>query len=109
MLSGLVEYFHPMHKERLDRENTHHKSTTQLITVPTKRFSEIYSNGTIDYLSIDVEGAEMAVLESIDWDTTQIQWIGIEDNYNDTRMHDFLVQRGYRCVTSMGCDKMYNK
>jgi len=109
MLSGLLDTFHPAHKVRLDRENREQKSTTKIIDVETKRFSDLFPAGHIDYFSVDVEGAELAVLESIDWDTTTIDWIGVEDNYADPRIDSFLKFRGYSPTVALGCDRMYRK
>ena len=45
-------------------------------------FSEIVEyNYLIDYLSIDVEGGEMDILESIDFDLYKIKVLSIENNY----------------------------
>lgn len=107
MLSGLVDDFHPMHKQRLDRENKTYSANTKIIQVATRPLSEIFPQGTIHYLSIDVEGAEMSVLQSIDWTATHIDFISVEDNYNDTTMKSFLHSKGFSFVKSIGCDRIY--
>ena len=53
-----------------------------------------------DFLSLDVEGAEYAVLESIDWDRTQFGIILVEaDEHNTMKnmaMRQFLEMEEYR-------------
>jgi FkbM family methyltransferase len=52
----------------------------------------------IDYLSIDVEGAELDILKSFDFDSYRIKLITIEHNFADVRqdIFDLLSKFGYR-------------
>jgi FkbM family methyltransferase len=52
----------------------------------------------IDYLSIDVEGAELDILKSFDFDEYNIKLITIEHNFADQRQEicDVLERFGYR-------------
>lgn len=86
MLAGLVEHYDPRHKNRLDQANADDHNTTNTIRVKTRRLGDILAEHNVQrihYLSIDVEGAERAVLESIDFDKVFIDVIGFENNYND--------------------------
>jgi len=61
-------------------------SVTDIIKVNTKKIETIcdYYNIThINYLSIDVEGAEFEVIKSINFNKVFIDVIGFENNYND--------------------------
>ena len=72
---GLTEYLSPLLKER------HLKNAEEYI-VNTSPISKIIKDTNleyIDYFSIDVEGAELAVLETIDW-SIPIYVINIELN-----------------------------
>ena len=87
MLSGLKDNFDPRHLERLQKENNQMGSTTQTITVITKKLETIcdeYNIIHINYLSIDVEGAEFEVIKSINFDKIFIDIIEFENNYDDT-------------------------
>jgi FkbM family methyltransferase len=87
MISGIKDTFDPRHLRRLHRENTEMESTTQLITVQTKRLETIFDEHTVsrvNYLSVDVEGAEFEVIKSINFDKVFIDVIGFENNYEDT-------------------------
>jgi hypothetical protein len=87
MLSGIKSTFDPRHLQRLEYENIHTCSSTQIIKVKTKKIETICDENNIsqiNYLSIDVEGAEFEVIKSINFDKVFIDVIGFENNYSDT-------------------------
>ena len=50
----------------------------------------------VNYLSIDVEGAEFSVIKSIDFDKVFIDVIEFENNYDDILpIIEYLVKKGY--------------
>lgn len=109
MISGLKEYYDPRHNMRLQQENTIHKSHTDEIIVPTKRISSILQeNGItrVNYLSIDVEGAEFSVIKSIDFSSVFIDVIGFENNYSDNSIPiiNYLKENGYRVLPHQSVD-----
>lgn len=84
MLSGIIENYDARHLERLMNENTEKSATTQIVKVNTKKLETIFDEHAvshINYLSIDVEGAEFEVLKSINFDKVFIDVIGFENNY----------------------------
>jgi FkbM family methyltransferase len=86
MLSGLKSTFDPRHHIRLQYENIHNNSTSNIIKVDTKRIETIcdeYNIKHINYLSIDVEGGEFEVIKSINFDKVFIDVIVFENNYDD--------------------------
>jgi FkbM family methyltransferase len=87
MLSGIKDTFDTRHWQRLQYENEQMGSTTEIIKVNTKRLETIldeHNISHINYLSIDVEGAEFEVIKSINFNKVFIDVIGFENNYNDT-------------------------
>ena len=86
MISGIKDTFHSKHLERLERENKKMGSTTEVIKVNTRKLETIFDENKvshIQYLSIDVEGAEFEVIKSINFDKVFIDVIGFENNYDD--------------------------
>ena len=86
MISGIKDMFDSRHLQRLQRENNQMGSTTEVIKVNTKKLETICDENNIthiNYLSIDVEGAEFEVIKSINFDKVFIDVIGFENNYND--------------------------
>jgi FkbM family methyltransferase len=85
MLSGIKNNYDPRHWYRLERENIQMGSTTEVIKVNTKKIETIcdeYSITHINYLSIDVEGAEFEVVKSINFEKVFIDVIEFENNYD---------------------------
>jgi len=115
MISGLKETFDPRHNIRVNREISMHGGTTQLITVKTKRLETIFDEHNIkhvNYLSIDVEGAEFEVIKSINFDKVFIDVIGFENNYPDTSrpIIQYLAYKGYKIIhTSLDIIMLHEK
>lgn len=57
----------------------------------------------IDYLSIDIEGAELNVLKTIDYNKYTFRTITVENN-SGKRTIDFLQTKGYKFVEKIGED-----
>lgn len=105
MISGIVNSFDPRHLNRLQRENNEHGSITEVVKVETKRLETIFDEHNVshvNYLSIDVEGAEFEVIKSINFDKVFIDVIGFENNYNDTSIPiiKFLETHGFKFMYS---------
>ena len=87
MISGIKDTFDFRHWQRLDYENEKMGATTEIIRVNTKKLETILDENKVshvNYLSIDVEGAEFEVIKSINFDKVFIDVIGFENNYDDT-------------------------
>jgi rRNA pseudouridine-1189 N-methylase Emg1 (Nep1/Mra1 family) len=100
MISGIKDNFDIRHFDRLQRENIQHGSTTEVIKVETKKLETILDENNIkhiNYLSIDVEGAEFEVIKSIDFDKVFIDIIEFESNYDDASILivEYLQNKGF--------------
>jgi hypothetical protein len=83
--------------------------SVQQFEVDCYTLSDILSNNgieSVDYLSIDVEGAELSILQSIDLHSFQIRVIGVENNYQDYRIPQLLTHNGYAFHSVVG-DEFY--
>jgi FkbM family methyltransferase len=78
-----------------------YESTGEILSVSCKTLQCILGENNVpryfDYLSIDVEGMEMDVLESGDWEKWRPNFISIEHNFTNTRHNIklFLEKVGY--------------
>jgi len=61
----------------------------------------------IDFLSIDVEGMELAVLQGLDLDRYTPQLILLEEHRRDYTKHFYLRRHGYRLVRRTGRNNWY--
>ena len=100
MLSGLKKNYHNRHIIRRDKEIKLKGGSSEIIEVNTKRLETILDENNIkhiNYLSIDVEGAEFSVIKSINFNKVFIDIIGFENNYNDTSVPivKYLEEKGF--------------
>lgn len=107
MLSGLQDTYDARHLDRIERENAGNQGSTKPHTVQTHRLSKIFEDHKVDrvhYLSIDVEGGEWEVIQSIDFDRVFIDVIGFENNYADTSapIQRFLESKNYHRFSRPG-------
>jgi FkbM family methyltransferase len=103
MISGLKNNFDPRHFQRLQNENNQTGSTTNIITVNTRRVETICDENNIKhihYLSIDVEGAEFDVIKSINFEKVFIDVIGFENNYSNISIpiEHYLKDKNYNVI-----------
>lgn len=89
--------------------------------VPTKRLDAIFNENNIhhvDLLSIDVEGGEQNVLETIDFDKVEIYIICIEldekNSEKDNACRDILTRNGFTkqhrlCINEFWVNESYSK
>ena len=62
-------------------------------------------NPTIDYLSLDVEGAELDILKTIPWEKVDIKVLTVEFNNKEQYKRDIvklLVENGYKLEREIG-------
>ncbi len=110
-LSGLVATYDEPHKARIDEEIRKHGGEKKEIVVPVEKLCTTITNHPfnqeIDYLSIDVEGAELSVLEGLHIDVNRPHLISIEDNGYHTKAHDYLISKTYHFLTKVAADCFY--
>lgn len=107
MLSGLKKDLKPMGDDREAEE----------LTVTTMPLRDIFSRENIahvDYLSIDVEGHELAVLKGIDFDRVRIEVVTVENNaaphakFGDPRIRRLMKENGFALYARiLGMDDIY--
>lgn len=112
MLSGIEETYNNRHNERVNREIEQHGGKRKTMDVPCYRLEKLLSDNNIthvDYLSIDTEGSEMQVLNSIDFDNVTIDVIEVEVNYRDEeeKFTEFFDKKGYKLIAVLTCDNIY--
>lgn len=114
MISGIKNTFDNRHLQRLENENKQMNSTTKLIKVNTKKLETIFDENNvshINYLSIDVEGAEFEVIKSINFNKVFIDVIGFENNFNDVSIPivAYLEEKNYTMIHKSQDIFMINK
>ncbi len=99
MLSGLVEKYHPLHLQRIHWRHC----PSEYFEVKCYTLSALmktYDVQKIDFLSIDTEGGELDILQSLsDEELACIDVITVEDNYNDPKIVRFLTSKNFELIT----------
>jgi hypothetical protein len=63
----------------------------------------------IDYFSLDVEGAEMIILQSIDWKHFDIDVFTIETDQCRQDILTFMKTHGYKWIKTISDDDVFRK
>ena len=109
MLSGLVDEFNQHGIETINANLQDFENGFDYIEVELDLFDNIVDSTTIDFLSLDTEGNELKILQTIDFNKYDIKVITVENNDYDDKFLKFLTPRGYQPVTRLGCDEVYIK
>jgi hypothetical protein len=89
------------------------KERIKMVTVkcfPLYSILMAMGNPTVDFFSLDVEGSEQGVLESIPWDKVDIRVLTIEFSHIDRESVQRLLEKnGYEHLFKVGVDMVFRK
>ena len=106
-MSGLTATYDPKLRETVESDPRH---KGELITVKTRTLPDLLDQNflrEVDYVSLDVEGGEMAVLSSFPFDRIKVTAWTIENNTGSTDIPAFMRDKGYKRVEALGVDDVY--
>ena len=106
--SGIKDNMEPQHRQRIERETEWWSRHT--LTVPCRTLDDVLTEFAIkhiDYLSIDVEGAELAILKAFPFARYSIDVLGVEDNFGNPELDMLLRRHGFRFLRTVGPDRFY--
>ncbi len=112
MLSGLIDEYDPRHLIRIDQDLSTHGGSKQIISVDVftlKFVLDKYKIKKIDFMSVDTEGSEFPILQSIDLNKIYIGVIVVENNYQDNKVKNYLLSKGYELIKKIEYDDVYKK
>lgn len=119
MLSGIERTFYDPHKIKVEEglSQSHHHHTKTVYEIPSITLQALldkYGMVHVDYCSIDTEGCELEVLQTIDFNKASVNIFSIENNYNNTDIPLFMKSKGYELITELGVpevalDQIYKK
>jgi FkbM family methyltransferase len=110
MLSGIADTYDPRHLERIRKEVSESGGTMTTIEVACERLDALLGEHgftSVDLLSVDVEGAELEVLDSFDLRRLRPSVVCIENNYRDRAIWRAMARAGYRPYTRIRQDEIY--
>lgn len=113
MLSGITRTYDPAHVHRINSELSEHggtKKTIKVASVLLDKTLAYHGMHHVDYCSIDTEGSEFQILQSIDFDKVSIYCFTVENNYSDDRVERFMKEKGYhKHEQKFGTDELYTR
>jgi len=112
MLSGISEEYNETHIARIQGEVNHYGGKINTIKVPVKKLQTILDENNmfeIDFCSIDTEGSEFSIVQSIDFNKTNVKVFIIENNYKETKIKEFLNSKGYSLYKKLEWDDVFIK
>lgn len=110
VLSSSEKTLTKQHKERIEKTKLLKQKTR--IKVFCKRFLDILDvigHRHIDYFSLDVEGAELIILNAIPWDTVDIELFTIETDQHRDEIISFMERQGYERTHKLTIDDVFRK
>jgi FkbM family methyltransferase len=107
MLSGLVSNYEQEHIFRINKELKEFEQNYEYIEVECSTFNEEVKNTKIDILSIDTEGSESKIIQSINFDKYQISFLIFEMNYYNEELINFLNSKNFTLIHRTGPDLIY--
>ena len=103
MLSAMTSVITQQHAQRIAQEQAHMKT----ISVPAVTFESVMQEdgiSQIDYISIDTEGHEFAILKTIDLARYRPTCLTIEENGRYFALKRYAAKWGYRAAEKLGSD-----
>lgn len=112
VLNVLKEHSSHKHIDRMKKTNIEEELKT--IEIDSITFDDLMSKNYpdvkhIDFLSIDIEGGELIVLETIDFNKYSFGLITVENNFEEGVLVNFMNERGYKVLIDIGLDILFIK
>jgi FkbM family methyltransferase len=106
--SGLTGHMDGRHRRRIGDAAV---ATFHAPTLPLAAILRYFGLVEIDYLSIDVEGAEAAILGPflLDFADFAIDVVDVENNYGEPAAGALMAAAGYRKIATLGINDIYRR
>lgn len=106
-MSGLVDRYDPAMLAALRANPAHREAQVSVEARPLAELLAEASLRQIDYLSLDVEGAEAEILAAFPFEAFEIDTWSVENPTGDPAIERTLRSAGYRLVEFIGVDEIY--
>ena len=112
MLSGIKKTFDVTVENMVNKKIAINNHMSKTIKVKSYNINNILKENNInhiDFASIDTEGSELIILNTLNFDEFSIDYFLIENNKYDNSIHKFMRDKNYNLVEKLGCDEIYKK
>ena len=110
MLSGAKVTRPDLHEARIAKEQEQHgfeRSVIEVAVVSAADLLREHDMTTVDFASVDVEGAELAALIGLLQPGITVRSLAVENNYGEPEVPALLRQHGYVRLTTAGEDDIW--
>ncbi len=108
-MSGLIATYDKAMLERVRADKRH---AEKVVNVPTRSLSAILKEVDLlhpDFISLDIEGGELAVLRKFPFEKHNVGVWAIENNTADPALPSLMREKGYDLMEFCGPDEIYTK
>jgi len=112
MLSGMTKDYDPRHAQRVQHEIKTLGGKIVEVDVQCLVLNDVleeFKIYDIDYLSIDTEGNEFKIIQTIDFNKFNIKVMTIENNYNNLEQTKYIESQGYFLQGRLEADEVFVK
>ena len=106
-MSGLTKSYDENLRKQVEADPRHKGELIRVKTRPLPAILDQHFLKEIDYISLDVEGGEMAVLSEFPFDRYTVTAWSIENNTGGTEIPALMAEKGYARVEALGVDDIY--
>ena len=106
-MSGLTETYNESRRAWVEAQPSQSMQTVKRETLRLDQLLSTHHLSTIDYISLDVEGAELMILETFPFDDFLVRCWVIEAAHHREALDRLMKNRGYEWIESIGDDDIF--
>jgi FkbM family methyltransferase len=106
-MGGLIDSYDAKTRTAVEADPRHKGAVIRVPTRPLADILDEHGLTEIDYISLDVEGGEMAVLSAFPFAKYRIAAWTIENNAGGEEIAELMQTKGYRLAEALGVDDVY--
>ncbi len=106
-MSGLTASYDAKLREAVEADPRHKGRLIEVKITTLAALLDQHGLEDIDFISLDVEGGELAVLSSFPFERYNVHAWTIENNTGDTDVPALMHERGYNRIEALGVDDIY--
>ncbi len=106
-MGGLMSSYDEKTHGRLSEHPKHREETIEVETLSLEALFQEFGLTEVDYISLDVEGAEVPILESFPFERFPVQAWTVETRLNKDAIDSLMQSKGYRRAETLADDAVY--
>lgn len=108
-MSGLADSYDAGLRKRIEADSRYEGEMIRVETRTLGSLIDSHVSGPVDFISLDIEGGEVAALSSFDFSRHAVTAWSIENNSGGGEIGRIMQGAGYRLADHIGVDEIYVK